>query len=534
MNAVGTGIRTLRTGFLLAAERHPDRPALEVLGRTLTYAELRTKAASVAATLAKRPESADPPLTAVFAARSETAFVGVLGALLAGDGYVPLNPNYPPERSRRMLERSACRSIIVDAESVERFNELMDGVTRPMLIIVPDLEDVSSLARRLPNHTVVGATDLVDAGAWVPVDVAPDAIAYLLFTSGSTGVPKGVMVSHANVISFIDVMVERYGITEVDRFSQTFDLTFDLSVFDMFVCWERGACLCCPTAKTLLNPGNFIRESSISVWFSVPSSAIFMRRFGSLKPDQYPELRWSLFCGEPLPAEVARVWSLAASSSTLENLYGPTEVTIACMVYRWHPTRSEAECQGGLVPIGDPLPSTSALVVDADLNEVESGAEGQLLMCGPQVTVGYWQDDTQTQAAFLRLPGNPGFYYATGDRVRKPSEGRPMHYLGRMDHQIKILGHRVELGEVEAVLREESGADVAIALGWPRTPSGANALVAFVADEKLDADDLLARVGARLPHYMVPRTIHLKYDLPLNANGKTDRNALAKLLEGME
>jgi amino acid adenylation domain-containing protein len=503
-------------------------------GVRLSYAELRRRAACLAATLAKRAPKGGPPLTAVFSHRSETAFAGVLGALFRGHGYVPLNPNFPSRRTRTMLERADCRALVVDSVSAEQLEAVLEGIGGPRLLLLPDREDVSSFASRWPEHTVLGSRDLEPANAWEAGEVAPDAIAYLLFTSGSTGIPKGVMVAHRNVIAFIDAMVERYGISETDRFSQTFDMTFDLSAFDMFVCWERGACLCCPSQRALINPGKFLRESQPSVWFSVPSTAFFMKRLGALKPGRYPSLRWSLFCGEPLPVEVARSWAEAAPNSVLENLYGPTEATIACMLYRWDRERSPAECHRGIVPIGEPYPGMTALVADENLADVPPGCEGELLMCGPQISLGYWRDPEKTDAAFVRPPGGRGLHYRTGDRVRRPSGSEPMVYLGRIDHQIKVHGHRVELGEIEAVLRETSGVDAAIALGWPRTASGAGGVVAFLGDESVDVERVRAEVALRLPEYMVPRTLYLKADLPLNASGKFDRVALLGMLEAME
>ncbi len=522
---------SLRSGFLRSADAFPDRPALEVGDHRFTYRELRDRAAGIAATLARHGLDGGPELAAIFAYRSPTAFVGVLGALMSGRGYVPLNRTFPSDRTRSMLTRSGCRALIVDTKSAEQLEEVLRDAAPGMLLLFPDEADVGDHARRWPDHQVLGVDDLNPPDSWEAAPVSPDAIAYLLFTSGSTGIPKGVMVAHRNVLPFVESMVERYEVGETDRFSQTFDMTFDLSVFDMFVAWERGACLCCPTEKQLLQPGRFLRESGLTVWFSVPSMAVFMKRLGALKPDRYPDLRWSLFCGEPLPVEVAATWADAAPASILENLYGPTEVTIACLLYRWDPETSPAASEFGVVPIGDPYPGMTTRVVDETLAEVPEGGEGELLMCGPQVTPGYWKDPEKTAAAFVRPPGSEDLHYRTGDRVRAPRSGEPMVYLGRMDHQIKIHGHRVELGEVEAVLREESGIDAAIAVGWPRTVSGASGIVAFLESDDIDVREIRRRMADRLPEYMVPRQIRLISRMPLNANGKYDRPALVSGLE---
>jgi amino acid adenylation domain-containing protein len=381
-------------------------------------------------------------------------------------------------------------------------------------------------------YEVIVPDSLAPARGYTPVEADPDSTAYLLFTSGSTGSPKGVGVAHRNATPFIEEMVRRYGIGPDDRLSQTFDLTFDLSVFDMFVAWSAGACLCCPTGAELMAPGRFIRDSGLTVWFSVPSTAIFMRKLRMLKPDSYPGLRLSLFCGEPLPGDVARAFREAAPNATLENLYGPTEATIACTLYRWSDEDSPAECVHGVVPIGEPIGAMRTLVVDDRLVEVEPGGEGELLVTGAQVTPGYWQDPERTAAAFVVPPGRDEIHYRTGDRVRRPvRDGEPLVHLGRLDHQLKVLGHRVELGEIEAVLREESGVDAAIAAGWPQTAAGAAGIVAFLGDTDVDVSSLRDAMATRLPEYMVPRRIELLDELPLNANGKFDRRALLASLD---
>lgn len=529
---------SLRSGFLRSSERFPDHVALEVAGTQLTYSELRARAESIASTLDRYdggrdslPNSPASPLTAVFGHRSAATFAGILGILFRGHGYVPLNPTFPPERNRDMLLRSGCRAVVVDGQGERQLVEVLEGVDVPLLLVFPEREDVSALASALPRHQVLGALDLESGSGWHPGPVEPGDIAYLLFTSGSTGIPKGVMVAHRNVRAFLDSMVSRYGITPEDRFSQTFELTFDLSVFDLFLAWECGARVCVPSHAQKMLPAKYIQDSGLTVWFSVPSTAVLMGRLRLLKPGAFPELRWSLFCGEALPVDTLEAFVRAAPRSTAENLYGPTELTIACTLYRWDPERSPSESELGVVPIGEPFPGMEVLVVDEQLHEVPPGATGELLMTGPQLSLGYWKDPEKTAAAFVRPPGRDRTYYRTGDRVRRSRGASPMVYIGRVDNQVKIQGYRVELGEIEAVVREEMGAEVAIAVGWPRNPSGADSIVVFVLETVSAPVDSFKRVRSRLPAYMTPREIRHIAEFPLNSNGKVDRKALLAQLE---
>jgi amino acid adenylation domain-containing protein len=517
---------------------------------SLSYRQLRDAAIRIAASIqAHRDDSCQQedschqkdschqedswtPLTAVFAHRSPTAFAGVLGALLAGHGYVPLNRTFPVARTRLMFERSQCRSIVVDAGSLPQLDALLERGNEQLLVIAPDVEDLRCYRQRWPRHIFVGSRDLEGYAAWREPTPSADAIAYLLFTSGSTGTPKGVMVAHRNVTSFVDYIADRLEVTERDIVSQMFDLTFDLSAFDMFVSWERGACVCCPSQKTLINPGQFIRRHGLTIWFSVPSTASLMKQLGLLKPGAFPSLRLSLFCGEPLPVGCAEAWLSAAPGSILENLYGPTELTIACTSYRWDPERSPAESELGIVPIGFPHRGMNVLVADESLNEVSPGAEGELLMNGPQMSLGYWKESEKTNSAFVVPPGRKAIFYRTGDRVRRPTGDGPLTHLGRTDSQVKVLGHRVELGEVEAVVRQASGRDGVVAIGWPATLSGYDGIEVFIEGQSVDVDRLRSAIASRCPSYMVPRRCHVLSRLPRNANGKFDRRALLAILGG--
>lgn len=532
----------LRSGFLSSLAEFPERPCLAIGAESYSYRQLAARARSIAATIdrhsAGSASARSSMLTAVAGHRHVTAFAGILAALLRGDGYVPLNPTFPLARTRAMLERSGSSTLVVDPSLSSRLPALLAGFPRSLSIVVPDLSDaqeLDSLSAGLRGHRVIGAAEMEPAEAHQLGAASASDIAYLLFTSGSTGQPKGVMVSHRNASSFLEVVLARYGITEQDRLSQTFDLTFDLSVFDMFCAWARGACVCVPTQQQKLFPAQYLKQHELTVWFSVPSTAALMGRLGMLKPGSYQSLRLALFCGEGLPLETASRFAAAAPGAIVENLYGPTELTIACTVFRWD--GELAACENGLVPIGEPYPGMRAIVVDEDLRPVPAGEVGELLLAGPQVTLGYWQDAEQTAKAFVVPPDEHEVFYRTGDRVRWPSGG-PLTYLGRLDNQLKIQGYRVELGEIEAVLREASQVETVV-VGWPASATGAEGLVAFVqapvgltvAERTNFCESLESVSKRRLPSYMQPARVLLLDEFPLNANGKVDRRALRALLD---
>lgn len=523
--------QSLHGRFLASAERHGDRVALEVGGESITYAELRARALRVASTMLRERDGSGPALTATLVGRSAAGFAAILAALCSGHGYVPLLPSWPAARLASLLDRSEVRCLIVDDAGARTLDAVLDAVARPLLVISLANEIEPALAGRHPRHRFVEVGELDPAAVDRLPPVGPDDLAYLLFTSGSTGEPKGVMVAHRNVARFLDVVIARYGLGPEDRFSHLFEITFDLSVFDLFAAWSVGGCVCVPDDRQRLLPHRYAIDAKLSVWFSVPSAVLLLEQMQALRPGMFGDLRLVLFCGEALPASLARSFAAAAPAARLENIYGPTELTLACTAYRW--TGSLDEGEQGVVPIGEPFPGMRARVVDAELGEVAPGQTGELLMAGPQVTLGYWRDPERTATAFVRPPGEAETFYRTGDSVRRPRPGEPMTFLGRLDSQIKINGYRVELGEIEAVLCREAPIAAAVALGWPPTPAGAAGVVAFVTGttDGFDAESLLARLDELLPRYMVPQAIHPLDRFPLNQNGKIDRKALLARLE---
>jgi amino acid adenylation domain-containing protein len=348
-----------------------------------------------------------------------------------------------------------------------------------------------------------------------------------LFTSGTTGQPKGVPVSFGNLDSYVRSASALLGLDPADRCSQAFNLNFDLSVHDIFVTWAAGACLYPLNAADLLAPARFLRAHALTTWFSVPALAMVMQRTRTLRPGVFPSLRQSLFCGEALPEATVEAWAQAAPNSRLLNLYGPTEATIAITCHEWRPGTDTARY--GLVPIGRPIGAQRTHLLDEVGQLIDGPGRGELALEGDQVTRGYLNAPDLTAAAYVPVPGKPGARcYCTGDLVERDRDGL-LHYVGRLDSQVKLRGHRIELQEIDRVLRASAGHDLAVAVALP-LDGPVQEIVGVVASADLDAQGVLDRCRARLPEAMLPARIVALDDLPLNDNGKIDRKAVAAMV----
>lgn len=341
-------ISTLHNVFAATARRHPELPAVELSASSISYAELERAAEALAESVTAaygRVRS-----VALLAARSGVAYAGYLAALRLGAQVVPLNLKYPPRRNTAICELADVDVIIADASGQQWLEHCPSG-TAPARPVLP-LTDEELLAA-VPD----GSLPLSSAG--------PDDIAYLLFTSGSTGRPKGVPIRHRNVLAFLAHTVPRYEVGPGCRMSHTFDLTFDLSVYDLFVTWGGGATLVVPEAAELLSPVDYAVNRRLTHWFSVPSAVSAAAGLGGLSAGRVPGLRYSVFCGEQFTYAQAEAWSGFASESVVENIYGPTELTLACAEFRLPKERRDwPETVNDTVPIGVVYPGLEYVVTD--------------------------------------------------------------------------------------------------------------------------------------------------------------------------
>ncbi|MES1240893.1 MAG: non-ribosomal peptide synthase/polyketide synthase, partial [Acidobacteriota bacterium] len=452
-------------------ERTPDAVAVSFEGEHLTYAELWERSCRVAAWLGARPDE----LVGISTERSLELVVGLVGILRSGAAYVPIDPHYPAERVAFMVEDSGV-SVLLDATAV----------------------------RDLP----------VSPAPAVSVD--PDALAYMIYTSGSTGRPKGAMNSHRAIRNRLLWMQEAYGLTPEDRVLQKTPFSFDVSVWELFWPLVTGARLVVAAPGGHQDPAylaeTIAREGITTVHFVPSMLRAFLDAPGL---ERCVDLRRVICSGEALPADLARRFQEVLPAE-LHNLYGPTEAAVDVTAWR---------CDGDdPVPIGRPIANTSIHLLDPALHRVPVGVAGELFIGGVQPARGYHGRPELTAERFVPdLYGAAGArLYRTGDLARWRPDGA-IEYLGRIDHQVKIRGQRVELGEVEAALAALPGVREAAVTVWEDT------LVAHVAGEGLAEDALRAALRASLPEALVPSAFLFRGALPLTPAGKVDRKALADL-----
>jgi amino acid adenylation domain-containing protein len=490
--------KTLYQWFADSVERYPDEPALEVRDEVLTYRELCDEAETLAGRIVAAHGSV-PRRVALLASRSVTAYAGYLAVQRLGATVIPLNPGYPAVRNATVCELVAPDVLVVDEAGAGQLPHL------------PDIPVIGDSAAAVP-----------------PYEPDPDGLAYILFTSGSTGVPKGVPIRHRQVFPYLDRQIERYEVGPGARMSHTFDLTFDPSLFDLFVTWGGGGTLVVPQRAELLNPIDYITGRRLTHWYSVPSVLSVSATLGNLPDAAVTSLRYSIFVGEPLTLRHCTAWRAVAPDTVIDNVYGPTELSVTCTAHalpldpaRWPATSNDT------VPIGPVDPSQEYLILDEHGNPA---TEGELCVRGTQRFDGYL-DPAENIGRFVSPDGvvfdgsgplTEEHYYRTGDRVAV-EHGLWVH-KGRLDNQVKVRGYRVEVGEVEAAMLRHDDVNEAVVVALREGDEVQ--LVGVHTGAEIAPADFMLWLRKRIPVHMVPRRyLHLT-TLPLNANGKADRRAL--------
>ena len=513
---------------LAQSRRSPDRLALFADGVELSYAALVHRAGRLAAALRDRGIGRGSRV-GILASRSLVAVEAVLGVAWAGATYVPLGRRWPEDRLKSVLSLTVLDAIIVDEGGLACATHTVLAATK--LVAVPTRD----AARALPNdaqRAVLSLDSLPDHAEFSePAPMSEDDLAYVIFTSGTTGVPKGVMVTVRSLGAYLAALALRKAMTPEDRASQFTELTFDPSVGEIFVPWAAGASLHVVPAVNQASPARFIRDRRLTIWGSAPSAIGWMRDTRSLQPGSLPGLRYSSFGGEPLALASVIAWRAAAPNSAVDNLYGPTEVTVDCVGQWVAPGAEPIVTPGrGVLAIGTPHPGIELAVLGPDRRALPRGEVGEVAIAGDQLALGYLGAPQLTAERFPSIDGKR--WYLTGDLAVQDASGT-FHHLGRIDNQIKIHGHRVELEDVEAHLRAIAGGGDVAAVAWPSENGVAKAIVAFVAGGAVPPGEMRAALRRRLPPHSVPATIYELAALPRNIAGKLDRQALIARLEAI-
>lgn len=501
----------LHERLLNTARQHADRPALWVQGEYLSYRDLFGRAAALADRLRAREE----PLCLVYCGKNATRYTAILAAVLAGKAFVPLCPTSPPAYCERVLKQLDGRIVaVVDSGDPDRDARLRELMVPPVPVL--DLPAAGS------------AADAPDPARTDTHQAADCDGAYVMFTSGSTGIPKAVMVTVGNLTGYLDGAMELFEPTCADRFAQVNNFTFDLSVHDIFLPWAAGACVYALPDQAVYKLPALVREHELTFWLSVPTTGQTLHDLGLLTPGALPSLRRTLFCGEPLPRRLAESWHTANPDGRIYNVYGPTECTVAVTSFEWQDSYGDLP---QTVPIGRPYPGQRVCVVGEDLATVAPGQTGELCLQGSQLVPGYYGDPEQTAARFVELKDREGIWYRTGDQVAE-DDAYGLLYKGRRDDQLQVRGFRVERLEAETLIKNLLGTDSVAVVGWPVLDGAlVQGLVAFVADVGLSTVEIRRRISRELPEHLWPSRIHLG-PLPQNRSLKVDYPALrARLAE---
>lgn len=518
-------VRLIQEYLTENARRYPDSLMVQDGEKTITIGEMEEWTNQFAAHL-KTIGIARQDSVAFVMKKSIASFQALLSILKADAIYVPLNDSAPDERNRYSVEHSRCRAIICTTESYQQAHNLRGGGSVPII----NIDDFSP--------------DLSQPTAPPRYENAPDDLAYILYTSGSTGVPKGVMISHANVIDYAEWTVPFFGVSPEDRLSSHPGLHFDLSTFDVCTALKSGASLhIVPKTDSMfpIKVIEFIEKHQLTLWNSVPSLLTFIAKSGVLKPGRIPTLKTLTFNGEVMPTQTVIEWMTAYPNLRLVNQYGPTETTCASLYYEIREIPTDPTQP---IPIGSPIPNTYVFGLTEGGTRSTVGEIAELHIGGAGNGRGYLYDEEKTRASFIINPKDRASgerVYATGDLVRLREDGH-YDFLGRKDHQIKYMGYRIELGEIETTLNAFDYIASSAAIGIANQEVGGTKIVAFVTlkpvsagagTEGAEASAMEAQIkrdlAEKLPSYMVPKEIVTLRRLPLNANGKIDRLALSEL-----
>jgi len=509
------------------AERSPGTIAIQLNDETLSYGELDAWSTRLAHAL-RRHGCTEGDRICTLMPKSPRAIATLLGIYKAGCIFVPLDWESPASRLCSIVADSDPTMILAAGPVSGLLNELLTlpGCRHSIALALLDEDLVDQIS---PDLNSAFTLQDVKNCSMDPIELlSPPDVAHILFTSGSTGAPKGVMVTHQSVLAFIDWAVKYFNIDNTDRVSGHSPLHFDLSIFDIFGAFAAGA-------ELHLTPDNFkirpdllvawIRDQRLTQWFSVPAAFTYVAKFDALKAVKLPALKRIIWCGEVLPVPSLVYWMQHVPQASFTNLYGPTETTIASSYYKVLecPTDQITE-----IPIGRACDGETLRVLNKDMQPCRIGEIGDIYIAGVGLSSGYWKNEEASRQAFIIDPANGERCYRTGDLGRLGPD-HEVYFVGRTDTQVKSRGFRIELGEIEAALNAiDILRESAIVALTSSNFDGVTLCCSYVArgNNPLSPVVLRAALSRALPWYMIPSRWQQHDTLPRNGSGKIDRPQL--------
>lgn len=479
--------------------RFSDRNAFCIANRFYTYQEFGQQISSVRTAL-HNAQHINRKVGLVINDDIQT-YASIFALWMEGECYVPLHPHWPKERCLDICSQVEI-DLILDSSEGSRYSD----------------------ANCLVLNT--SALSFVEDNLVSKASVSDEELAYVLFTSGSTGRPKGVPLTRRNLASFANAFFCLYSLDENDRCLQCFDLSFDLSIMSYLIPLLRGACVYVVSSEGVkyVQIGSLIERHKLTFALMAPSTIKYLQPY--FDEMDCSSLKVSLFCGEALHLDVTEKWAQCASNAIIENVYGPTEDTIWCSTYRFN-RQGVTKAYNGVISIGKPMKNCGMAIFDENQNICKTGDLGELCLSGEQLTPGYLNNPEKNAAAFFIKDGVR--WYRTGDLCFQDEDGDIM-YSGRLDHQAKIQGFRVEMGEIEFHAREYLAGPNVVCLAYDNK-EGLTEIAMFIESEKQPTDKLIAYMKTKMPIYMIPTKVYFVPIFQLNGNAKIDKNILKAMIK---
>jgi amino acid adenylation domain-containing protein len=505
-----------------SAEKFPERRAFRIYGEEISYSELSVRSNQLARTLARQGVRRRDRV-GIFMNKCLEMPISVHGIMKAGAAYVPIDPAAPAARLKYIIHHCGIRVLITQTSKINILSETIRETDLACLIgidAVPDL-DIRTASWQEVNDASIHQ---LDKGPTTEMDLA-----YIMYTSGSTGEPKGIMHTHHSGLSYAKLSAETFELCEKDILGNHSPLHFDMSTFEFFSGPLKGACtILIPEEYTKLpaSLSNLIAEEHLTIWYSVPFALIQLLLRGAMETRDLSDLRWILFGGEPFPINYLRELMIRLPNARFSNVYGPAEVN-QCAFYHVSKPPEKTEVS---IPIGQIWANCEGLVIDSHDQPVDPGKTGELLIRSPTMMQGYWNREDLNQRAFYfrrPLPGYKETFYRTGDLVKLTQKGN-YKYIGRKDRQIKTRGYRVELDEIEMALLSQKQVEEAAVFSIPDSEGSTliSAGVTLKDNQKVTESELMKYLKTKLPWYAVPRKIDIVKKFPRTSSGKIDRRAL--------